>query len=483
MAIKVSKQDVIWGYLGQFLYNGINILLLPFVLKLMPENELGLWYTFTSIGVLANLLDFGFKTTITRNIAYAWGGAAKIPKAGEKVEKNSELPNLRLLKSVMTTAKYLYLFVGIIALILLLTIGTWYIVNISHGQLVTSDYLLAWIIYIIAVFLNIYYGYWAPSLSGLGAIKENYQSMVYSKGIHLVIAVVGLLLGFKLTAVATAYLVSSIALRLISKWKFNHYKDIMENRRDLDDAEVSNTELKNTFKEMWPNAYKQGIMSLSNFFTDKCAILICSSIYGLKTSAQLGLTIQLLSVVSIIGNVLFNSLMPYIIQLKMNHSSEKSYQILTVCLGAQTFIFTIGGLIISFLANPILSFIGSNSSILPLKESIVLAMFVYVFAYQQVCCSYIIAGNEMPMYIPYIVTGLLTVIVELVISISLGHVFQIWTILLPQILLQFAYNAWKWPSYVSNQHKRKLVDLYIDSIKNIKQIFNIRSLKADKRAL
>ncbi len=478
MTIKVGKKDVIWGYLGQILYSGINILLLPFVLKLLPEGELGLWYTFTSIGVLANLLDFGFKTTITRNIAYAWGGANNAPQVGQEVTSNTTEPNIKLLMLVLKTAKIIYLIVGGIALLSLSTIGTYYIIAVTNNEIAINDYMVAWIIYIIAVFLNIYYGYWIPSLKGIGAIKESYQSMVISKAIHLVVAIIGLFLGFKLIAIAVAYFASSLSTRLISRWMFNRYSDIKKNKEKMKSIIVSDSEWKATFRTMWPNAYMQGIMSLSNYLTDKCAILVCSSAYGLIASAKLGLTLQLFSVASTVGNVLFNSLMPYIIQLRMKCADKRAYEMLTISIGTQIIIILVGGIAITFFANPILKSIGSNSSVLPTAECVILMLFVLIFANQQICCSYIIAGNEMPMYKAYILTGVLTIIAEIISSIFYGKYIGWWTILISQLVLQLVYNGWRWPLYVAHKHNTKLGLLYKDSFKNVKKMVYLKSIKS-----
>ncbi len=483
MAIKIGKKDVAWGYLGQILYMGINIIILPFVLKLLPEKELGLWYTFTSIGALANLLDFGFKTTITRNVAYAWGGAKELPQVDQDVVIITDEPNFELLMRVRRTAQALYFIIGGIALILLATMGTWYIINITKNEVATSDYMIAWIFYIIAIFLNIYYGYWMPLLKGIGAIKENYQAMVISKVIHLLIAIIGLFLGFRLTAIAVAYFVSSLSIRILSRWLFNHYEDIKINEDALSKVKVKLSDLKITFRNMWPNAYRQGIMSLSNYLTDKSAILVCSSAYGLTASAQLGLTMQLLSVASIIGNVLFNSLMPYIIQLKMKQLKNKAYEMITISIGVQSVIIFAGGIAITFFANPMLRLIGSNASVLPITECLILTFFVYIFSNQQICCSYIIAGNKMPMYKAYIITGALTIGFEFILTYFFKDNLGIMTILLPQLLLQLSYNGWRWPSYVSNEHGKNQIELYMDSIINLKKIINLKTLKASGRGV
>ncbi|GAB1475507.1 hypothetical protein MASR2M70_03390 [Bacillota bacterium] len=482
MTIKIGKADIAWGYFGQILYMGINIIMLPFVLKLLSEKELGLWYTFTSIGALANLLDFGFKTTITRNVAYAWGGANELPQIDENVIVMADEPNFRLLISIKRTAEFLYFIIGMISLVLLSTLGSWYVINISRNEVAYNDFLLAWIIYIIAIFFNIYLGYWMPLLKGIGAIKENYQAMAISKVIHLLIAIIGLLLGLKLVAIAIAYLVSSLSIQVLSSSLFNNYEDIKINQDALNKVAVKLPELKATFRVMWPNAYRQGLMSLSNYLADKSAILVCSRFYGLTASAKLGLTMQLLSVVSTIGNVLFNSLMPYIIQLKMKQFKKKAYEIITISIGVQSTIILVGGIVITFFANPLLRLIKSNSFALPVPECIILMIFTYFFSYQQICCSYIIAGNKMPMYKSYIITGVITIFVEIGLTYLFKPYLGIMTILLPQLLTQLAYNAWHWPTYVSREHGKSLIDLHLDSIKNLRKIKNKAIFKQDGKS-
>ena len=78
-------------FLGYFLNIGVSVILLPFILKYLDTNEIGLWYTFISLSVLINLIDFGFSSTITRNISYAWGGATKLLKEGTgKINKSKK---------------------------------------------------------------------------------------------------------------------------------------------------------------------------------------------------------------------------------------------------------------------------------------------------------------------------------------------------------------------------------------------------------
>ena len=49
MAVNIGKKDVIWSYLGYFFNLCTNIILMPFILRAVEGNELGLWYTFLSV--------------------------------------------------------------------------------------------------------------------------------------------------------------------------------------------------------------------------------------------------------------------------------------------------------------------------------------------------------------------------------------------------------------------------------------------------
>ena len=56
--IRISKNDVIWNYLGTLFTLGSNLLMLPFFIYFLDGNELGLWDVFMSIGGIVSLFDF-----------------------------------------------------------------------------------------------------------------------------------------------------------------------------------------------------------------------------------------------------------------------------------------------------------------------------------------------------------------------------------------------------------------------------------------
>lgn len=62
--IKVSRQDIIWGYFAQFFSIASGIIILPMVLRMLSAEEVGMNYLMLSVGQLVTLVDFGFFSPI-----------------------------------------------------------------------------------------------------------------------------------------------------------------------------------------------------------------------------------------------------------------------------------------------------------------------------------------------------------------------------------------------------------------------------------
>src|SRR5699024_1573702 len=114
--MNINRRDVMWGYISFILVQGVNVLLLPFVLIYLNDKELGLWYTFTSIYGLAMLIDFGLQATISRNISYVWSGAEEIKTVGHDFnkdnDKNYQKININYFTVLLSSIKSIYYLMG-----------------------------------------------------------------------------------------------------------------------------------------------------------------------------------------------------------------------------------------------------------------------------------------------------------------------------------------------------------------------------------
>src|SRR5699024_3461892 len=181
-------------------------ILLPFILAKLSVGEVGLWYTFTAVSGLVVMLDFGFQTTLARNVTFVWEGADEIATTGF-IDNTGKVgsPNYLLFVKLFKVTKLIYLFIGIVIIIVLFTIGTWYVYSVSKMSLSTNVILISWGLYATAVFLNMKYAYWNAILKGIGAIKIHQQILIVTKLSQLILSIIGLMLGYGLIAVSLAY--------------------------------------------------------------------------------------------------------------------------------------------------------------------------------------------------------------------------------------------------------------------------------------
>ena len=205
MKIIAKKNDILWNYLGLIISMSSYLIWIPIVIYFLPADLIGVWYIFISIGMIVNLFDFGFSPQIARTVAYAWSGANELRKTGVMYASKQDKPNFKLLFVVFKTCKKLYSIISILALVLLATLGTIYIMKVT-AVLDNNEIFLSWAIYIISIFYNLYVGYYVVALRGLGDIVEVNKSNISAKLIMILIGVVGLKFNYGLLSLSFATL-------------------------------------------------------------------------------------------------------------------------------------------------------------------------------------------------------------------------------------------------------------------------------------
>lgn len=141
---KLTKKDILWSYISQFLNLGAGLITLPFVLRILTADEIGMNYLMITVSTMVALLDFGFAPQFARNITYVFAGAQALHKEG--VEKGADTINYTLLKNMIGVAKMVYTRLAVLSLLIMLTAGTWYIYRVTEGFTNVPRSLLIWII-------------------------------------------------------------------------------------------------------------------------------------------------------------------------------------------------------------------------------------------------------------------------------------------------------------------------------------------------
>lgn len=437
--IHIGKRDIIWSYIGSFFKVAANIILLPVVLKLLTDDELGIWYVFGSVSQIVVLLDFGFAATVARNIAYAWCGVDSLKKETIAEIQDNQETNFEYFKLVLQTCKVIYAVIAGSALLFLLTAGLFYINSLDPSSIV------AWMIYSIGVALNMRYCYYTSFLLGVGAVAENNKAAIITKLVQIIVSIILLFAGYGVLGVSIAYFLSGIALRLSSKLYFDNYENIRVRLKEIK-TKTSWSEVKNTFKIIWHNASKDGLVTLANYLNTQANTLICSSVLGLATTGSYGLSVQLSAIAASIAGIPFSSTLPKLQEKAVKRDNQGGQKLFsgTMILFIVSFII-ITGLVVLLL--PVIKWLKPT---LAIDVWLLLAVFFLALVNQiyHYCASLISTFNTLPYTKAFIISSVVAVLLSYLLTKYTG--VDIWGLVLAPLLVAFSYNVWKWPLYVLN---------------------------------
>lgn len=442
MQIKSSKSDVIWNFIGIIMSMGSNFLLLPFLMKFIDSELLGLWYVYLSIGGIVTLFDFGFNPTLARNVAYCWSGARELNVEGVGQMDGAE-PNYRLLKKVMSTCRAIYFVISVAALVVLLIIGTAYIYYVSDeifGVTVT----ISWLIYCIAVFLNLYYGYFATFLRGVGAVSKYNKINVISRLIQIIVSVVLLVLGYGIIAVSLAYLLYGFLLRFFSKHAFYMYQCIGDHLKAIDEK-TSVEEIKDLFRIVWHNAWKDGLVAVANYCANQASTLIASLFLSLTETGIYSISVQLVTAIATISAGLYTAYQPAMQSAYANSNRKESTRLMSLAMITYFFLFWSGTIALITVGIPILKWVKPENTY---NIAVILGIAVYNFFYKRQ--SYYASFISNTNHVPYVKSYVLSSIAGVVFSVIMVYLLKmgVWGLIIGQFLPQLVYNVWKWPREV-----------------------------------
>lgn len=468
MIINAKRTDVIWTYLGVLMSLGSNFLLLPIIVYYLSGEELGLWYIFLSIGGIVSLFDFGFNPTIARNVTYAWSGAAKLTRTSGSFVENGE-PNIGLLKKVICTCKRIYLLISLIALIILFTIGFIYIFYISRNMS-GYNHIIAWVIYSIGVFLNLYYGYYNTFLRGVGAVSQINIATILAKLFQIIASVFLLYMGFGLVAVAIAYLGYNIIFRLITKSVFNRYQNIGK-RINKDKTNVESVDIKEMFNLIWYNAWRDGLVSLSRYLSSQATVFISSMYLSLTAIGVYSISIQLVTGIATISGALYTAYQPSLQAAYINKDITRSKKMMSTAMTLYGILFWLGILALIFIGVPLITAVKPNT-VFNISILIGIAVYEFLLKHHSYYASYISNTNNVPYMKSFISSSIIGIVFAFVLirETNLG----LWGLILPQIIVQAIYNNWAWPCKVM----RSLSTNPIEMVKiGLREIFKLGTTK------
>lgn len=453
MKIDITKKDVLWSYLGIILSMGANFLTLPFIIYYLDGESLGLWYVFISIGNIATLFDFGFSVTFARNVTYCWSGARKLSKVGLETSTEDSV-DFKLFKKVLSACKLIYLFISLASMLFLFTAGTAYILNISMN-FVGYNHIISWIVYASAVVLNVYYGYYTAFLRGVGAVGQANQNTVYARLVHILLTISLLYFGFGLLGACIAYLSYGTVFRILGKYKFYKYKNIGTSLSGVSE-DYSFIELVDIISTIWHNAWRDGLIALSNFLSSQASTIICSIYLSLTETGIYSLGVQLASAISLISGAMYNTFQPTLQQAFARNDLEKMRKTMSIIVVSFLYVFLFLVVLVDIIGLPILRYIKSTA-VVDNGVFLLLCVYQFVIMFRNIYTSYFSCTNRIIYMKSFLVSSVLCVSFS---YIAIGYLkYGIVALVMAQLLSQLLFNIWYWPWKGNRELKLSLYEI------------------------
>jgi len=439
--MQIGRKDIYWNYAATFLRIAAAAILLPFILRMMPSEMVGIWTVFITITAFAGLLDFGFNPSFSRNVTYIFSGVRTLKVTGfDYVPKESQSIDYGLLKGLIEAMRWFYLRMAIALLLLLTTLGTYYIYNLLqkyNGN--HREVYLAWILLCLINTYSLFTLYYDSLLQGKGLVKISKQIIIIGQTVYLTIAAFLILFGYGLVAIVTAQASSVIIVRWLSHNSFitRELKQELKN--------VNPHPVKEILKAIYPNALKIGLTTLGGFAVQRSAIIIGSLYLPLQEIGSYGITMQLIAVITGLAGIYTATFQPKIAQLRIEKKNEAIKVLYLRGQLVQLLTYFIGGITLLIIGKWTLNLIGSQTQLMPTSLLFAAIIISFLENNHSIAGGILLSNNEVPFFKASLIAGAVTII--LLIGMFQFANMNLWPLILAPGIAHL-YNNWKWPTEV-----------------------------------
>lgn len=405
--------------------------MLPILLRVLPPQDVGLWYVYSTIAQLSMVFEFGFSPVIGRRASYYLAGAETVPSLGLLETQGAASPNLPAIAALINMARGLYRRIALACLLSLLTLGAAWLMSFHRDAFLRPPALAAYGILMCATGANILSYFWGALLFGLNQVRLQQVFLIQGLALNYLIVVAGLYAGAGLISLALGQLV----LGLYPRWRERHAVLAI-----VKPAESSATAQMH-WRELWPVTWRAGVGSIAAYFSLPITTLICAQLFDLKTAASYGLSLQLALMVSSVSASWQAVTYPRLSALRTSgHIDEaRRLAIHRVTLVMVTYVCLAAGMVV--VAPHVLPFLKSRTQLLPPPQ------FALLFL---ACCVDLLVGAHAAIaqtgnHVPYLRGFLLTALVTVTAAFALGRTFGVTGLIAAPLCAQLLFNAWYTP--------------------------------------
>lgn len=408
-------------------------IVLPLILKNFSAAEVSLYYLFTSIVVLIGLADFGFRSTFSRVISFAYGGASDIGifKGTEKAEVGKE-SNWTLLENIFSSMKRIYALLSGVLLILFLSLGSWSLIKPINEVADAQQAWIAWGVIILTSVLKFYGTIYQNYLEGLfkialvrrieavmqlGAICTSILILVFGGNIlHLII---GVQVWQVMNVGRNWYLT-----RVVEEGRYRLFKN-----KPFD---------KLLFHKIWHPAWRSGLSGLmSNGLTQLTGILYAQVGAPEMVAAYL-LALKIMTQIKEISMAPFYSKIPLMSRKRVEGKMEDLIKIAQRGMLLGHGIFVSGVIFVSLFSGYLLELIDSRVPFVESQFWLLLSLAFFIHRYGAMHIQLYLTTNHVISHIADGISGIIFIITAFVLVKIVG----LYAIPLGMIAGYLGFYAW-----------------------------------------
>lgn len=410
---------------------GGAVITLPLALRLVPPDELGLYYLFGTVTGMAVLIDLGLIGIVGRFAGYAWGGAAELLPFGTSGAIAGGGPNYELLEVLRRTVRRYYRWMALIVSLGLLGPGSWFVYERIRSADLDIHLMGAWLMFGSNTALALYFSYWGSMLNGMGKVAETAHINLFSQVGSLIILALTLLLGGGIWSYAISSFFPGLWVRYRTRRLYQIHA-FPSGRVPVvaDGASV--------FSALWPHWIRMGPIILSTFLIQRSSMVLVAAKLPLEDVASFGLTANLVNILVAVSGIPLNVAMPRINALRVSGDVPGIRALFLPRCYLGVLIGMLGVSALAFVAPTVLQGMGSQTHLLPAVVTFVMGVVFVLEMHHSAYATLVLSTNQNPFLVPAVVSGLAILAAS---TWAVEH-FGVLGMILVQGGVQLAFNNW-----------------------------------------
>lgn len=451
---KNLSRDVSWAYMAQGMGFLSSIIFIPFLIRTLSNEEMGLWYLFLGVSGFATLFDFGFGPTITRNITYADSGVREIVPQGYSENAGAER-NQKLLSELLSFSQNLYRFVSMLLLLILIPVGYLYFQNTQMSF--NLEKVFACLVYLLAILISFWFQPFNFLVLGLKKIREYNVALLAAKMMYVSMGILVISFFPRLLTLCIIYLMSVVFERLLMG---------LAARDDWKPISLSWQRFQEILKLLFYNSSRHGLCAIGSFFSFRVNILIAGAVLSAGDISSFGLTNQVLGLVNVFSMALLTTKAPQMSRELCLGNTKEAMRLFSYSWVSGVVMYLLLGLLGGLLAPYFLDFIHSNV----FWMSSTLYLFLLLTSFLEFNTGLFMVFMVTDNHIPYTKALIFTGGASIFFTYLFLFVFHLGLLgaVLSTFISQAIFNNWYWIYYFSKRYQISFFSLWSEGMREFK---------------